>query len=99
MAVGSGPVSYYIRVFIIRRGASIVTRPNIPDSSLVKKGQMRDYLFRFSTTLDEENISLKVKLESSNGDASIYIRQCKKLGIGCEFSDDSIVSSKMLPDD
>lgn len=95
MVTSSGASSYFLRVTFHKAGTIGVIKRNMPESSFLKSGMMRDYALKFSTGKETEEFEFNLEAFSDSGKIYLYAKQCTKPE-NCGFLNDEIVRNKKL---
>ena len=95
MVTSSGPASYFLRATFHKAGTIGVIKRNMPETSFLKAGAMRDYALKFSTSRELEEFEFNLEAFSDSGKLFLYAKQCTKPE-NCGFLNDEIVRNKQL---
>lgn len=95
MVTSSGPASYFLRATFHKSGTIGVIKRNMPETSFLKTGMMRDYALKFSTSKETEDFEFNIEAFCDSGKIFLYAKQCTKPE-NCGFLNDEIVRNKKL---
>ena len=95
MVTSIGSCSYFLRVTFHEAGTIGVIKSNMPESTFLKTGMMRDFALKFTTSLEEEEFEFNLDASSDSGKFNLYAKQCTKPS-NCGFLNGEILSNKKL---